>query len=672
MFRQPPGLRTWLPLILALGAASSVVPRASEPGLRGQLAPSTAAVIPIDISVFDRAGAFVDNLTPENFSVAVDGQRRRLFWLRHISRGPGSSAEASRRRAGRADSVVFAAEPARNVLVVIDESSLPRGSEKAVVDAAAALLDRLGLGDRVGVVRMPAFGETVVPLATDRPDVRVALRRIVGRAYPTAVSGASPSAPPPQPDGPAVPSRVTVDAGQNSAAASMSSGFLPGFQVFLNTLRSIPGRKTLVVFSAGLPSDATRQFNQLIVAAGAANATIHALAFLGPRDDTAGAIDPVILERLATSTGGSYTELRKGWQKSIDGLVSDLAACYVLGIEGAPSDADGGLHALRVEIAPQRLTIRAPTLLVRGVDTGDVEAADPAAALQPGSTVTATAANAAAVARTSSSGAVPAPASDRGVEVQRAVARAVEYVEAYQREYSLLVAEEHFIQTYMGRKRELRSDLLLVRTDGEEGWVSFRDVFEFDGRPVRDREDRLKRLFLDPSAEAQAKLGAIKNESARYNVGAIGRNINVPLFTLKFLEAENVRRFRFSQAGRKDVEGVAASRISYEEESRPTVVSLNKTTDIAARGWFLVDPASGAVLGSRMEFELGSFGESAVLEVRYTRDATLGLWVPSEMTEVYVALVPPRTLRVSLDARATYSKFRRFQVTTDHQITIPK
>jgi hypothetical protein len=364
--------------------------------------------------------------------------------------------------------------------------------------------------------------------------------------------------------------------------------------------------------------------------------------------------------------------LGKGWQKSIDALVSDLAACYVLGIESVPSDADGNLHTLRVEIARQRLTIRAPALLIRGVDAGDVVVPDPAAAVPPGPTVTAIAADAAAVARRGSSGAVAAPASGRDVDVQRVVARAVEYVAAYQREYSLLVAEEHFIQTYMGRKRELRSDLLLVRTDGEEGWVSFRDAFEFDGRPVRDREDRLKRLFLDPSAEAQARLLAIKNESARYNVGGIGRNINVPLFALKLLEIDNVPRFRFSQSGKKDVEGVSASRISYEEVSRPTIVSLNRTTDIPVRGWFLVEPSSGAIVGSRMDFELGSFGESAALEVRYTRDASLGLWVPSEMTEVYVTMAPPRPLRVSLDARATYSKFRRFQVTTDHQITIPK
>src|SRR5262245_52180018 len=50
--------------------------------------------------------------------------------------------------------------------------------------------------------------------------------------------------------------------------------------------------------------------------------------------------------------------------------------------------------------------------------------------------------------------------------------------------------------------RQLRSDLLLVRPLGEESWLQFRDVFEVDGKPVRDRDERLEKLFLKPSATA--------------------------------------------------------------------------------------------------------------------------------------------------------------------------
>jgi hypothetical protein len=141
---------------------------------------------------------------------------------------------------------------------------------------------------------------------------------------------------------------------------------------------------------------------------------------------------------------------------------------------------------------------------------------------------------------------------------------------------------------------------------------------------------------------------------------------------LKFLRLENLWRFRFRLAGRQDVGGVAASRMSYEEEARPTLVRLNKTDNAPAKGWFLIDSVSGATIATRMEFELRQ--GPMELEVHYERDAALGLWLPVEMTEVYSVnesgANPPQT--VSVDARATYSKFRRFQVTTEEHVKIPK
>ena len=79
--------------------------------------------------------------------------------------------------------------------------------------------------------------------------------------------------------------------------------------------------------------------------------------------------------------------------------------------------------------------------------------------------------------------------------------------------------------------------------------MCFRDVFEVDGKPVRDREDRLQKLFLAPSPDAYAQLVRIKEESARYNIGSVDRNINLPLFALQFLRAEHRTRSRFKISG---------------------------------------------------------------------------------------------------------------------------
>ena len=86
------------------------------------------------------------------------------------------------------------------------------------------------------------------------------------------------------------------------------------------------------------------------------------------------------------------------------------------------------------------------------------------------------------------------------------------------------------------RHRELKSDLLLVRPVGADRWVQFRDVFEVDGRPVRDRNERLMKLFVTPSSATANQAEQIANESSRYNIGNLQRTVNLPVLALSILE----------------------------------------------------------------------------------------------------------------------------------------
>jgi len=625
------GIIPGIALALALSAAGSESPRVMASRQDPPAAPQVAT-IPIEVVALDRDGKVVDTLGPDSFVVAVDGKPRRVLWARYVSRGPGSSGEAIRRQVNRSDTLRFAAEPARNILVVVDETSIQRGAERTVLQAAGALIDRFGLDDRIGVIRIPVMRDNRVALTTERPELREALRQVVGRAAQASASPADEPLARQQQAQAADPNRAVTDPVQTTggererpptAAAPDTGrpadeglapllGVVDSLQGLLKALQPSPGRKAIVLFSGGLPPAESSRLDDVALQAAAAHTVIYAFGLQGLHGDAPSAPDLAALERLAKATGGSYGALGRNADRSVERVVPELAACYVLGIESAPSDADGRRHALRVETPRQSLTLRAPAWLVSRADIEDLvpptpgQAADPEAPAYPRAGLWLPASSARTVA-----------GAERDAELQRVIARAADYVAGYQREYSLLVAEENYVQSSRTERQQMRSDLLLVRPPGVDSWVSFRDVYEVNAVPVRDRDDRLKRLFLDPSAEARNQLMAIKEESARYNIGQVERNINVPLFALKFLEYENLLRFEFKLGGKQDVAGVEAARIDYDEWARPTVTQYNREFDLPARGWFLVDPVSGAVVGSRMELVFDSGRGLIEFEVRY-------------------------------------------------------
>jgi len=85
--------------------------------------------------------------------------------------------------------------------------------------------------------------------------------------------------------------------------------------------------------------------------------------------------------------------------------------------------------------------------------------------------------------------------------------------------------------------------------------------------------------------------------------------------------------------------------------------------DLPATGSFWIEPLTGRVLKSVMRTGEPIAGE---ITVNYRRSDTIGLWVPAEMREVY------KRRGGNLTGRASYSNFRRFQVKTEEQITVPK
>ncbi len=210
-----------------------------------------------------------------------------------------------------------------------------------------------------------------------------------------------------------------------------------------------------------------------------------------------------------------------------------------------------------------------------------------------------------------------AAASVRAQEPSIAVVleRAGEYVTSFQRQLSGVVAEETYVQDVRDPipsgtvprapmrggpiHRELKSDLLLVKPEKADRWIQFRDVFEVDGKAIRDRSERLMKLFVEPTAATADRAEQIVTESARYNIGNVVRTINVPVFALLILDPRNQDRFKFSRAD-KGGPAIGMGRdlavpdstwvIRYEETGHGTLIATSLGRDLPSRGRFWIDP----------------------------------------------------------------------------------
>jgi hypothetical protein len=304
--------------------------------------------------------------------------------------------------------------------------------------------------------------------------------------------------------------------------------------------------------------------------------------------------------------------------------------------------------------------------------------------------------------------ALPAAAQGKPPALRDVMARAAAYVQDYAEALLSVVGTEHYTQwlELRGRPggtgtRQLVSEFALVRT--ADDWVGFRDVYEVDGKPVRDRQDRLLQLFAESPATAFAEGRRIADESSRYNIGSVQRNFNMPTMALSFVRAKNQARFKFKKAGEDTVDGMSVWKVAYEEKQTPTFIRTPEGKSRPATGTLWIVPADGRVLRTYLEIAVESKREmsnpkmessvqpagtpgtdqewtdrrmrsAASVSVSYGVDARLGLMVPTEMRESYEGpLGAARTTNVDgqrIVCRATYSDFRRFE--TSGRVVIPK
>ena len=386
--------------LLAVAAVALAVPQTAQQPIR-----SGVELVRIDVQVTTRDGQPALNLRPDQFEVNIDGKVRPVVALDFIRYGATSATAA-----GVAPSASVAAEPpagvpgptTRVLILAIDETSFMTTTRQAPLEVVTRIAAMADPSDLIGLIAFPAPGVVFSP-SLDRKGLLDAAKKIDGRlqlprstrvsmslaeavdwaadpGYRARVltrecgnSGACPASP--------CACDVEMQANELIGTFQMQASMsVAGLKSVIGIVKQYPGRKTLVVVSAGFVAsdrmaaisrssrsvpDITFEADMMGKRAAEANAVIYSLhmdvgflyafsAASGGRDiQTVFRSSTMLtrgLEQFTGSAGGSTITVHAGPDPALTRVLAETSAYYLLGVEPTPDLRDGQTHRIQVKV----------------------------------------------------------------------------------------------------------------------------------------------------------------------------------------------------------------------------------------------------------------------------------------------------------------------------------
>jgi VWFA-related protein len=352
-------------------------------------------LVTVDATVLGSDGTPIATLGPDDFTLDVDGRRRRVVSAQFVSQATRESRAIPLPAAHFSSNE--ASDPGRVVVVAVDEAHIRRLEGRPAFRAAEQFLDALAPSDRVGVTGLARLGS--IEFSRDRLAIRNRLAALVGEADPVFMQfnlGLSEAVDIAEGSRTRLADAVLRECGRalteyvNLARAADDAGgardacpeqveqesralaqqahiqariSLSALEALVVSLKDLPGPKTIVLLSEGMIADPRRvDLGRLAAEAHLARVTIYALHLEVPTYEAAqDRVSPTAIrdlqvraDGLARVTGaarGAVFRLVGNDPRPFARIARELSGYYLLAFEPLDTERDGRSHRIRVRLA---------------------------------------------------------------------------------------------------------------------------------------------------------------------------------------------------------------------------------------------------------------------------------------------------------------------------------
>lgn len=353
----------------------------------------------VDVQVTGRDGAPVNTLRADQFEVNIDGKARPVSTMQLVQLTEHATSAAPAATPAAPAAPGNPAPEGRTIILGVDQSSIQVASEPAAREVITRLLAMLPPQDRVGLVAYPGPGIRVAP-TTDRAAILSAATKIAGQlqiprtrmniSLAEAVDVMAKDGDARQrlvarecPTGdPVCAKEVEMTCMEVAGTFEMQAlRSISGLHSMMDAVREYPGRKTVVLVSAGFASsdriggrpDVRLEADVLGKRAAEAQAVIYSLhmdvnflvtfstANAGRGLQTVFRNSQILangLERFNASAGGTLITVPAGPDRALQRLLKETSAYYLLGVETAPDLRDGKIHRIQVKVKQGGTSVR--------------------------------------------------------------------------------------------------------------------------------------------------------------------------------------------------------------------------------------------------------------------------------------------------------------------------